>query len=236
MHSFFELNRISQATGQSKIGVRIHWLYFNEDSPQLLEQAGFSYDSSFGYNDAVGYRAGTLQAFRPQGAQNILELPLHIQDTVLFSHRRMNLSEIEAWNLCKELIKNATISGGALTVLWHQRSLAPERLWGDFYIKVLDELRAHNVWFATAAQVIEWFRKRRSLTFEEVRFNENSVQLKLKNAGDDSQPRIMLRIHHKNIRESGNATTPSTIKNHVDIPFRGEGNMEISFSGLTKSI
>ena len=31
-----------------------------------LDEAGFEYDSTVGYNDAVGYRAGTSQVFRPR--------------------------------------------------------------------------------------------------------------------------------------------------------------------------
>ena len=41
----------------------MHWLYFGDDSPKTLEAAGFDYDSTCGYNDAVGYRAGTSQVF-----------------------------------------------------------------------------------------------------------------------------------------------------------------------------
>ncbi len=43
-----ELSRICDVTGQSEVGVRIHWLYFAESSPKTLEEAGFSYDSTFG--------------------------------------------------------------------------------------------------------------------------------------------------------------------------------------------
>ena len=56
-----EFNQIEEATGKPPIGVRMHWLCFDETSPQKLEEAGFQYDSTVGYNDAVGYRAGTSQ-------------------------------------------------------------------------------------------------------------------------------------------------------------------------------
>ncbi len=41
----------------------MHWLYWAEKLAQALEKAGFEYDSTFGYNDAIGFRAGTTQAF-----------------------------------------------------------------------------------------------------------------------------------------------------------------------------
>ena len=42
------------------------------------------YDSTIGYNETVGYRAGTTQPYRPLAASRLLELPLHVMDTALF--------------------------------------------------------------------------------------------------------------------------------------------------------
>ena len=66
----FEREAIQTMTGEPEVGVRMHWLYFNEESPVLLERAGFSYDSTVGYNETVGYRAGTTQVFRPLNADS----------------------------------------------------------------------------------------------------------------------------------------------------------------------
>jgi hypothetical protein len=57
-----ERTKISQAIGTGPAGIRMHWLYFCESTPQVLEEAGFSYDSTWGYNDCVGFRCGTAQA------------------------------------------------------------------------------------------------------------------------------------------------------------------------------
>ena len=54
-----ECNRVSQTLGATVTGVRMHWLFFDGNSPAVLDQAGFSYDSTIGYNETVGYRAGT---------------------------------------------------------------------------------------------------------------------------------------------------------------------------------
>jgi hypothetical protein len=77
----------------------MHWLYWDENSPAQLEAAGFTYDSTGGFNGAVGYRAGTTQAFKPPMARRILELPLHVMDTALFYPYHMNLTQSEAWNV-----------------------------------------------------------------------------------------------------------------------------------------
>jgi hypothetical protein len=146
--------------------VRMHWLYFDADSPRRLEAAGFDYDSTCGYNDAVGYRAGTSQVFRWPTSDTLLELPLSIMDSALFFAARMGLTQAQALQLCKPIVANAKRFGGTLVINWHDRSLAPERLWGGFYRQLLDEaVRGSRVWFASAGDAVDWFRWRRSIQF-----------------------------------------------------------------------
>ena len=161
-----ELTELTSVIGGATGGVRMHWLYFDDDSPARLEEAGFDYDSTWGYNEAVGYKAGTSQAFRLRGTRALLELPLSIMDSALFFSGRMNLSRTEAMNVCRQILSTASCYGGALVINWHCRSIAPERLWGPFYAQLLDELRhRHRVWFTTAARAVAWFRWRRSIRF-----------------------------------------------------------------------
>ena len=86
--------------GKSSIGIRMHWLLRDARTPSVLENAGYAYDSTVGYNETVGYRAGTTQVFRPQGVRRLLELPLHIQDGALFYPQQLDLSEADAWKSC----------------------------------------------------------------------------------------------------------------------------------------
>src|SRR5206468_4081077 len=161
-----ERERIQQLTGASdQIGVRMHWLYFGAQSAMLLEKAGFDYDSTIGYNETIGYRAGTSQVFKHPDVDHLLELPLHIMDTALFYPSYMNLTDEQAGAATLPLIENAARFGGALTINWHDRSLGPERLWGDAYVNLLRELRGTTPWFATASQTVAWFRKRRATSF-----------------------------------------------------------------------
>lgn len=163
-----EKARVASTAGEQPAGIRMHWLLRNEHTASVLEQAGFAYDSTEGYNDAIGYRNGTGQVFRPLGAHSLLELPLHIQDGALFYRQQMDLSEPEAETRCQSLVENAKRFGGVLTVLWHDRSHGPERFWGEFYVSLLKRLRSSSCWFGTAAQVVGWFRKRRAVRFQTV--------------------------------------------------------------------
>lgn len=174
-----ERDRIREVTGVSEMGVRMHWLYWRQESPKALEDAGFTFDSTLGYNEAVGFRSGTAQVFRPLSAQRLLELPLNIQDTALFYPNRMNLSEPAALQACRSVIQSVVVNGGVVTINWHTRSLSPERLWGGFYAALLDELKARRAWFGTAMDIVRWFRARRALTIRSVHFDHDRVEVEL---------------------------------------------------------
>jgi hypothetical protein len=191
-----ERARIQEITGTVEVGVRMHWLYFNSQASLTLEKAGFSYDSTAGYNETIGYRAGTAQVFKQPNVDHLLELPLHIMDTALFYPSYMNLSDEQAGAAMLPLIENATRFGGVLTINWHDRSLGPERLWGDAYVTLLRDLRARTPWFATAAQAISWFRKRRSAVIESVIREGDSVRVKISVDEDKGNlPGLRLRVH-----------------------------------------
>ena len=144
----------------------MHWLYSSQDSTRCLEAAGFDYDSTCGYNDAVGFRAGTSQAFRPLGRSTLMELPLSIMDSAMLYPGRMALSPRRALDMCRGIIAAARRFGGTLVINWHDRSLAPERLWGRPYRELLSEVEKDGpVWFATGGEAVDWFRWRRSIHF-----------------------------------------------------------------------
>jgi hypothetical protein len=160
-----ERERIREITGIAAAGVRMHWLYFGAQTAMLLEKAGFDYDSTLGYNETIGYRAGTSQVFKHPDVDHLLELPLHIMDTALFYPSYLNLSDEQAGAAMLPLIENAARFGGVVTINWHDRSLGPERFWDEAYVNLLRDLRARTPWFATASQTVAWFRKRRATAF-----------------------------------------------------------------------
>jgi hypothetical protein len=190
-----EARRLSEVSGKSGIGVRMHWLYMNGNSPAVLDNAGFLYDSTMGYNETVGYRSGTSQVFKPLPATRMLELPLHIMDTALFYPGRLNLSPFEAWEKVAPILDNAPRYGGVLTINWHDRSIAPERLWGDFYVRLLDWLDDRGPWYSTATQAVRWFRRRRSVTFGKVERERTCTHVKVSVPPDEGLPSMRLRVH-----------------------------------------
>lgn len=214
-----ELNVINEITGEDKSGVRMHWLYFSEDSAKAIEDAGFIYDSTVGYNETPGYKAGTSQIYRLQGSSNLLELPLILMDTSLFYSDRMGLSESDAIQLCNKMISDVGTFGGVFTLNWHQRSLAPERNWDEFYTELLRILKEEKAWFATARQAVNWFNKRRTIKFNHIEYSKDKVQVKIDSNNDDIPVKHSIRFHYPQVNRKNS---------YVDIPWSGEPEVEFN--------
>jgi hypothetical protein len=196
-----EVEEVRKLTSRQRIGVRMHWLYFDEQSPEILESAGADYDSTIGYNETVGYRAGTTQVYKPLKATRLLELPLHIMDTALFFPCYLDLSPVGAAERVGKIIDNAVQFGGCVTVNWHDRSIAPERLWGDFYVGMLQELKNKGAWFSTSAEAVSWFRKRRSAVFQAPIGESGIPRVKIDDDGCADLPGLRLRVYNSKYQD-----------------------------------
>ena len=217
-----ERAKVEAVTRESQTGVRMHWLLHRPETPSVLDEAGYVYDSTSGYNETVGYRNGTTQVFRPLGVKTLLELPLHIQDGALFYPKRLDLSEAEAERRCVEMIDIARQFGGVLTVLWHDRSHGPERFWGDFYVKLVHELTTCDAWFGTAAQVVGWFRQRRNVRFERVGGSSSRISIRYEDAG--IEPPLVVRFH---VASGDHGSSTPVV---LDAPWNGRTIVELDAS------
>lgn len=223
-----EKGRIAAISEINRLGIRMHWLCFDNETFGKLDEAGFAYDSTFGFNDAVGYRAGTSQAFKPIGTKNIFELPLHVQDTALFNPKHMSLTKNEAWQLSKDLIDKASVYGGILTILWHDRSLSPERLYEDFYLKLLAELKIRKVWFATASDICDWFNSRRAVKFEDVKVSGGNISIKSRTENNDAKPNLRVRIYDPSPINDYSSIAFNNNFSYTDVPWQKEIHFSVS--------
>jgi peptidoglycan/xylan/chitin deacetylase (PgdA/CDA1 family) len=188
-HECVVLQNAVDRSGSAPIrGVRMHWLYYDQSSSSVLDQAGFHYDSTVGYNRTIGYRSGTCQVYKPLETQRLKELPLHVMDTALLFPAYMNCRPDEARVKVKALISNAVRFGGVLTINWHDRSIAPERLWHRLYADIIAELKNSGAWFATASKAVAWFEKRRAFAFD-----SSSVAL---SGSSDDLPALTVKEYH----------------------------------------
>jgi hypothetical protein len=216
-----ERGRICRFTGANPAGVRMHWLYFDQEAPAKLEQAGFEYDSTAGYNETVGYRAGTTQAFKPPGVRSLLELPLHIMDTALFFPSYRNLLPAQAAEVVGRLIDDVERFGGVLTVNWHDRSIEPERLWDGPYIDLVTKLKHRGAWFPTASRAVAWFRARRSVRFRSAGIGGDAFRIAASWDRDPQLPGMTVRFYNQagQVNARGGAKPDCE---YAEIPLAGE--------------
>ena len=112
---------ISQAT----FGGRQHYLRWQAPTTwQTWADAGLDYDSTVGYADQVGFRAGTCYAYpvfnlRTRQALKLIERPLLVMDCSLFDRRYMGLSPAEGLDTVRDLHRHCLRHQGDFTLLWH---------------------------------------------------------------------------------------------------------------------
>jgi hypothetical protein len=146
-----EKERLEQLSGPVA-GQRYHYLRVDPHrNLGALEAAGFAYDSSLGFGDAVGFRAGIAHPFRPwdferDAPRDLVEVPLAAMDVTLSAERYLNLGVDEAERRLMGLLDWAAENGGGFAVLWHSEQYDSALLpgWDRLYRRVLEGVRSRG--------------------------------------------------------------------------------------------
>lgn len=210
-------------------GNRTHWLLLDAMSFRVLDEAGYAYDSTFGYNDDAGFRAGTTQVYRPRGTTNLLELPLHIQDLGLLGESCfapatggwertpcLHLGMPAARSFCDRIIGYAQEYGGAVTLLWHYENIVPPRDWSGLYTDLVKQALADGAWVTTAGQVVAWFRMRRAAGIG-LEVHGKTITIRITGLQKGSLPVLRVRLHIDPARIAGIDAEYKTGGGYVDI-------------------
>ena len=140
-----ELERLGAAVA----GQRYHYLRLDPHRNLApLEGLGLRYDSTLGFPDALGFRAGIARPFRPwdfarDEPVGLVEVPLAAMDVTLAEPRYLGLSARDAWPLLERLLDWSAANGAGYAVLWHpDRFDAPTSGgWDRLYRRLLDGVR-----------------------------------------------------------------------------------------------
>ena len=143
--------RLEQLAGPVR-GQRYHFLRLDPHrNLAQVEAAGFAYDSTLGFNDAPGFRAGIAHPFRPWNLERdeprgIVEIPLAAMDVTLSAERYLHLSARQAQARLRTLLDWAAEHGGGFAVLWHseQYDSAINRGWDRLYREFMEDVRARG--------------------------------------------------------------------------------------------
>lgn len=156
-----EKARLEKTLGRGVIGYRNHYLRFSVPKTwELLAEAGFKYDTTLGYPDAVGFRSGICHPFRPYNSASekpieILEIPLCIMDTTLLDLEKQTGS---MWKTIEHLMDVTEKCGGVLTLLWHNDTFSSpfKGSLGRLYIKTLAHAKEKGAWITSADEIWRW--------------------------------------------------------------------------------
>ena len=141
--------KILEQLAGSVRGQRYHFLRLDPHrNLAQLEAAGFAYDSSLGFSDALGFRAGIAHPFRPwdfdrEAPRDLLEVPLAAMDVTLSAERYLGLSTSEADERLRALLDWAAENGGGFAVLWHSEQYDSALLpgWDRLYKRLIEEVQ-----------------------------------------------------------------------------------------------
>ena len=117
-------------------GHRFHYLRLDPHrNLPVLERLGFEYDSTLGYPDQPGFRAGIAQPFRPWDFESecpldLVEIPLAVMDATLAEEWYLGLSLAQAERSLLDLLDWAQGNGGGFSVLWHPDRFDPAQARG----------------------------------------------------------------------------------------------------------
>ena len=117
------LAKLKEASQAPVIGNRQHRLLWSHPETAVIEsRAGLQYDSTLGFAAHEGFRNSYCYPFRIFDFANdkmldVWEFPLTVMDGTLLSYR--SLTNQEALQKCKDLIREVKKFGGLFTLLWH---------------------------------------------------------------------------------------------------------------------
>lgn len=131
-----EAKRLAAITGRGVSHSRQHFLRFRLPATyRELRLAGISHDYSMGYADAIGWRAGTNQAFfwydlGKETQTGLLVHPFAAMDVTLKNY--LHLSPEAANGEIMRLAAETNPFGGPFMLLWHNSSFATDYGWAGW--------------------------------------------------------------------------------------------------------
>ncbi len=162
-----ELERLHKLFPQP-LGYRSHKLSFQyQGSFDILEKMNLKFDSSLGYWEHIGFRAGISFPFYPYDIENdrpftILEIPLIVMDTTLISQAGMGINPFVASYRLSKLIQRAKKFQSHISVLWHNNTFDTIDFpwWSWLYWSLIRRAKKNNAWVCSLDDLYEyWIHK-----------------------------------------------------------------------------
>ncbi|NLE23607.1 MAG: hypothetical protein GX624_12640 [Actinobacteria bacterium] len=158
---------LSGRVGRAVEGIRYHYLRaLYHDTLPMLDQAGFTYDTSLAFAEHEGFRCGCSFPFHPyrladERPLDLVELPLAVMDGTLQEPHYRGLSAADAEPAAASVLVRALRSGGAVSLLWHNNRFDRRlsRGYDRVYWRLVDEALAHGAWCTSAGEIVARWKK-----------------------------------------------------------------------------
>jgi peptidoglycan/xylan/chitin deacetylase (PgdA/CDA1 family) len=143
-----EKEQLEKIVDHKIVGIRQHFLNLTEKTWRLQAEAGFKYDSSYGFTEDIGFKNKKHLPFFPLGNNKFIEIPLTIMDNCL-----MEKKDIEKEYM--KIIDLAERKRAVLVLNWHQRSFNEKEFpdYSKIYEEVIRECKKRNAHFCTCGEV-----------------------------------------------------------------------------------
>ena len=157
--------RTEQETLESLAGpVRGHRYHYLRLDPHRnlapLADLGLAYDTTLGFPDALGFRAGIARPFRPWNVEKnepcgIVEIPLAAMDATLAEERYLGLAAKRAEPQLMRLLDWGAAHGAQFALLWHPDRFDPltSAGWDRLYSRVLEGVSSRGGIIVPAAEL-----------------------------------------------------------------------------------
>jgi hypothetical protein len=137
-----EVGILRQCIGINELGGRQHYLRWIPETWRQWEACGLAYDSTVGFAERIGFRAGTCVPYRPwlweeNREAHLVEIPLLVMDRTLGYY--MKLSPQDSFVRVIECARKCRAVGGVFTMLWHNEALL-DPVYRDLYSRLLEHL------------------------------------------------------------------------------------------------
>ena len=138
---------VESVLGHEIVGIRQHYLNWNDNTWRNQAEAGFKYDSTWGYTRAIGYKEEKVAPFYPCGGTDFCEIPLVIMDSCFEN-------DIDRWVKLEQLIVQAENENGILVINFHTNNFDEVEFpaYKSNYVQLIETLQARGAEFMTMGE------------------------------------------------------------------------------------
>lgn len=129
------------------LGIRQHYAQLADSTWKYQARAGFKYDSSLGYTNAIGFKDERFVPFFPLNS-DFLEIPLVVMDMCFVGLK-------DKWASLESIIDLCKVRGAVLVVNYHQHVFYGTDFPGyrEDYIQIVNRCKEHGACFLTLSEV-----------------------------------------------------------------------------------